>query len=66
MIPGGILNQLLDFSANDCVIYRKITDKEDMEILQKDVDRLGVWAVENAIKIIPRKSKVVSFTTATG
>jgi hypothetical protein len=25
--------------ANDCVIYRKITNKEDMEMLQKDVDR---------------------------
>jgi hypothetical protein len=24
-----------------------------MEILQKDVDRLAVWAVENAIKINP-------------
>jgi hypothetical protein len=33
--------------ANDCVIYRKITNKEDMEMLQKDVDRLGVWAVGN-------------------
>jgi hypothetical protein len=27
--------------TDDCVIYRKISNKEDMEILQKDVDRLG-------------------------
>jgi hypothetical protein len=35
-----------------------------MEILQKDVDRLGVWAVDNAMKINPSKSKAVRFTRA--
>jgi hypothetical protein len=43
MISGGILNQLLDFSPMT-VIYRKITNKEDMEMLHKDMDIL--WAVE--------------------
>jgi hypothetical protein len=28
--------------ADDCVLYRIITNKEDMKMLQKDVDRLGV------------------------
>jgi hypothetical protein len=32
--------------------------------LQKDLDRLGEWAVENAMKIIPCKSKAFSFTRA--
>jgi len=27
--------------ADDCIIYRKITKNEDIEILQKDLDRLG-------------------------
>jgi retron-type reverse transcriptase len=27
--------------ADDCVIYRKITNEEDMDILQKDVGMLG-------------------------
>jgi hypothetical protein len=27
--------------VDDCVIYRKITNKEGMEILQKNMDRLG-------------------------
>jgi hypothetical protein len=35
-----------------------------MEILQKDVDRLGVWAIENSMKIYPSKSKAVRFTRA--
>ena len=27
--------------TDDCVIYRKIINNEDMEKLQKDLDRLG-------------------------
>jgi len=50
--------------ADDCVIYRKIINNADMEKLQKDLDRLGDWAVENAMKINPSKSKAVCFTRA--
>ena len=66
MIFGGIWNQLLDFLlfTDYCVIYRKIIKNADMEKLQKDLDRLGEWAVENAMKINPSKSKAVRFTRA--
>jgi retron-type reverse transcriptase len=50
--------------ADDCVIYRKIINNEGKENLQKDLDRLGEWAVENAMKINPSKSKLVHFTRA--
>jgi len=50
--------------ADDCVIYRKITNNEDIEILQKDLDRLGEWAAENGMKINPSKSKAIRFTRA--
>jgi len=50
--------------ADDCVIYRKIINKEDIEKLQKVLDRLGEWAVENAMRINPSKSKAVRFTRA--
>jgi hypothetical protein len=40
--------------ADDCVIYRKIIN-EDTRKLQKNLDRLGEWAAENAMKINPRK-----------
>jgi hypothetical protein len=46
------------------VIYRKIIKNEDMEILQRDLDRLGEWAVENAMKINQSKNKAVRFTRA--
>jgi len=64
MIFGGILNQLFRLFADDCVIYRKNINKEDKEKLQKYLDRLGEWAVENAMKINPSKSKAVRFTRA--
>jgi hypothetical protein len=59
MIFGGILNQLSGFLPMT-VIYRKILNKKDKK-LQKDVDRLGKWAVEN-YKINPSKRKAIFFT----
>jgi hypothetical protein len=50
--------------ADDCIIYRKITDSRDIEKLQKDLNSLGEWAVENEMKINTDKSKAVSFTKA--
>jgi len=32
--------------------------------LQKDLDTLGEWAVENGMKINPSKSKAIRFTRA--
>ena len=50
--------------ADDCVIYRKIINNADMEKFQKDLYRLGEWAVDNAMKINPSKSKAIRFTRA--
>ena len=50
--------------ADKCIIYRKITNKNDIENLKKDVDTLGEWAVENGMKINPGKCKAIRFTRA--
>jgi len=50
--------------ADVCIIYRKITKNEDIEILEKGLDRLGEWTVLNAMRINPSKSKAVHFTRA--
>jgi hypothetical protein len=63
MIFAGILSQLVDFLLMT-VIYRKITNKGDIEKLQKDLDRLGEWAVENAVKINSNISEAFRFTRA--
>ena len=52
------------FFADDCIIYRKITDNSDIDKLQNDLNRLGEWAVENTMKTNPGKYKAVSFTQA--
>ena len=46
-----------------CIIYRKNTNKKT-EKLEKDLDTLGEWEVENGMKINLAKSKTIRFTTA--
>jgi len=41
--------------ADEFIIYKKITNKNDIENLQKDLDTLVEWAVVNGVKINPRK-----------
>jgi len=47
---------------DDFIIYRKITDNSDIDILQRDLSNLGEWAVENKMKINPGKSRAVRLT----
>jgi hypothetical protein len=47
-----------------CIIYREVKNNNDMENLQTNLNRLAKWAIENAMKINPNKSKVVCFTRA--
>jgi len=49
---------------DDCVIYRKTINSAEMEKLQKDLDKLGEWEAENAMKINPSKSKAILFKRA--
>jgi hypothetical protein len=41
--------------ADDCTIYRETTNRNDIEKLQKDLNTLGEWAVENGMNINPGK-----------
>ena len=50
--------------ARDCIIYRKITNKNDIDKLHKDLDTLGEWAIENGMKINSGKSKALRFMRA--
>jgi len=50
--------------TDNCMSYRKITNKNDIGKLQKDLDTLGEWAVETGMKINPDKSKAIRFTRA--
>ena len=48
--------------ADDCIIYKKITNKNNVKNLQKVLDNLEDWAVENGLEINPGKSKTFRFT----
>ena len=50
--------------ADDCIIYREITNKNDIEKLQSFWTPWGNWAVENGMKINLGESKVIRFTRA--
>ena len=50
--------------ADDPITYRKITNKNDIEKLQKDLDNLGEREAENGMEVNPGKSKEIRFTTA--
>jgi mannose/fructose/N-acetylgalactosamine-specific phosphotransferase system component IID len=39
--------------TNECTMCRKITNKNDKEMLQKDLDTLGERVVENGMQINP-------------
>jgi hypothetical protein len=50
--------------ADKCIIYRKISNKKDVRNLQKNLDTLGEWAVENETKINPGERRTIRFTRA--
>ena len=47
--------------ADGCILYRRIRDKRDIDILLADRNRLMEWALVNEMRINPGKSKAVSF-----
>ena len=47
--------------ADDSVMYSKIINNEYMDKLQKFLDRLLEWAVENSMRINPSKIKAIRF-----
>jgi hypothetical protein len=49
------LESTIKLFADDCTICRKIMNNSYIDMLQIDVDRLGEWAGENAMKINPDK-----------
>ena len=48
--------------ADDCVRYREIKDKEDTLKLQRDIDRLGIWARKWGMRFQPVKCNMMQLT----
>ena len=48
--------------ADDCIFYREIKDMEDTLKLQKDIDRLGIWARILGMRFQPVKCNLMQLT----
>ena len=48
--------------ADDCVCYREIKDMEATLKLQKDIDRLGIWARKWGVRFQPVKCNIMQLT----
>ena len=48
--------------ADDCVCYREIRNVEDALKLQKDIDRLGIWARKWGMRFQPVKCNMMQLT----
>ena len=48
--------------ADDTKIWRDICSYDDQEVLQRDIDRLYAWSIENNMNFHPSKCKVLSVT----
>ena len=60
-IMSGIESEIRLF-ADDCVHYREIKDIEDTLKLQKDIDRLGIWARKWGVRFQPVKCNMMQLT----
>ena len=48
--------------ADDCVCYHEIKGMEDTLKLQKDIDRLGIWARKWCMRFQPVKCNMMQLT----
>ena len=48
--------------ANDVLLYRPIRSPLDYELLQKDIDAVGLWSTSNYLKFNPRKCNAMVFS----
>jgi hypothetical protein len=63
-IPQDTILQTIRLFTDGRIICGEVKNNNDKEKPQTDLNGLGKWAAENAMKINPTKSRVVCFTRA--
>ena len=43
VLPDGVTHSTVRLSTDDCILYRHVTDKNDINRLQMDLDRIAKW-----------------------
>ena len=60
-IVDCVTNSTIRIFADDTLVYRPITNPNDMTILQTDLDNLFQWGQSNGMLFNAKKSNIVSF-----
>ena len=56
------VSSTLNLFADDTVLYREISSRQDAELLQQDTNSLANWSKKNELPFNPSKSEFISFT----
>ena len=60
-LPNNIYSSVRLF-ADDCIVYRKIRNRTDSDLLQRDLDTLTEWEQKWGMEFHPKKCNVLSCT----
>lgn len=61
-LPDSVRNSSVRLFADDCVLYKRITSRQDCAGLQEDLNRLQEWEEQWMMKFHPSKCQVVHVT----
>lgn len=56
----AVVNSSIKLFADDCVLYREITNQHDNFMLQKDLDNISRWCSQWLMFLNPTKCKIMS------
>lgn len=59
---GNTLSSTIRLFADDCIIYRQMSNAEDKNSLQVDLDKLAFWCCQWQMEINVSKTKAMTFT----
>ena len=62
-LPNDLTSNVRLF-ADDCIVYRRISSRNDCDLLQKDLNILNDWERKWGMEFHPKKCNVLSCTTA--
>ena len=58
------INSRTRLFADDCILYRQLSSKNDQQLLQEDLDRLATWEKTWGMEFHPQKCSVMRISRA--
>ena len=57
-LPNSV-NATVRLFADDCLLYKEINNEQDQEVLQKDINNLGIWAEKWGMRFNATKCQIL-------